>query len=159
MLGLAKTLAAILPKICLRRMKGVAVEEATSGWCPLEGCEQKFTYFMIAMFILSVLGSTGRIGNVLVALRWGEKVCPVQNFLVGYEIDQRRSWKFFTFNYHIITLMLKKRSWRIFFISPAVFSFSEVGLHPTHYISMKYFFPSQTKLNFCKFELTNKDTS
>lgn len=45
------------------------VEEATSGWCEVPGCKTSFTYFIIAMGILSILASTGRVGNVLVALR------------------------------------------------------------------------------------------
>jgi len=45
------------------------VVEAVSGWCKSDGCDTKFMYFMIAMGILSIIGSTGRVGNLLVALR------------------------------------------------------------------------------------------
>merc|ERR1711973_454595 len=48
---------------------GVEITEAASGWCKVEGCADKFKYFMIAMFLLSILASTGRVGNLLVALR------------------------------------------------------------------------------------------
>ena len=45
------------------------VDEAVSGWCEAPGCQKKFFFFIGVMMVLSVLGSTGRIGNVLVALR------------------------------------------------------------------------------------------
>lgn len=45
------------------------IMEAEGGWCPVENCDAVFKTFMLCMFILMVLGSTGRIGNVLVALR------------------------------------------------------------------------------------------
>ena len=38
------------------------------GWCPVD-CEGVYKTFTLTMFLLMVLGSTGRIGNVLVALR------------------------------------------------------------------------------------------
>jgi len=45
------------------------VEEAVSGWCKVEGCDEKFKLFMLTIFILSLVASTGRVGNLLVALR------------------------------------------------------------------------------------------
>eukprot|EP00092_Neocalanus_flemingeri_P037475 GFUD01040807.1.p1 GENE.GFUD01040807.1~~GFUD01040807.1.p1 ORF type:complete len:723 (+),score=131.38 GFUD01040807.1:150-2318(+) len=47
----------------------VPVDEATPGWCTVPGCKTNFMYWIIAMGVLSILSSTGRIGNVLVALR------------------------------------------------------------------------------------------
>ena len=52
-----------------REMFDTPVTEATSGWCEVPGCKTSFTYWIIAMAILSILASTGRVGNVLVALR------------------------------------------------------------------------------------------
>merc|ERR1719244_102261 len=52
-----------------RELQGVAVNEAVSGWCPIDGCPQKFKQFMIGIFFLSLFASTGRVGNLLVALR------------------------------------------------------------------------------------------
>lgn len=43
-------------------------DEAIGGWCPVD-CGNVFKIWGIVMFLLMVLGSTGRIGNVLVALR------------------------------------------------------------------------------------------
>jgi len=45
------------------------VTEAVHGWCEVPGCKTSFTYWIIAMGVLSILASTGRVGNVLVALR------------------------------------------------------------------------------------------
>jgi len=45
------------------------VSEAVSGWCHDEGCQDKFMQFVIAMGIMSIIGSTGRVGNLLVSLR------------------------------------------------------------------------------------------
>merc|ERR1719431_814154 len=45
------------------------VDGAESGWCEIEGCDKKFMYFMIAIGILSIVASTGRVGNLLVGLR------------------------------------------------------------------------------------------
>ncbi len=44
------------------------IAEAVKGWCPVD-CDGIFKTFMACMFVLMVLGSTGRIGSVLVALR------------------------------------------------------------------------------------------
>jgi len=52
-----------------KEMADTPVDEATSGWCEVPGCKTSFTYWIIAMAILSILASTGRVGNVLVALR------------------------------------------------------------------------------------------
>ncbi len=49
--------------------RGVPVDGAADGWCPVD-CDDVFKVFMGCMFVLMVLGSTGRIGNVLVALRY-----------------------------------------------------------------------------------------
>jgi len=43
--------------------------EATPGWCEVPGCSDQRTYFFITVGIVSILASTGRVGNVLVALR------------------------------------------------------------------------------------------
>lgn len=43
-------------------------DEVSNGWCPVD-CGSVFSTFGTVMFVLMVLGSTGRIGNVLVALR------------------------------------------------------------------------------------------
>ena len=51
------------------RLAGESVTEATEGWCEVPGCKTQFIYWMVAMAILSILGSTSRVGNVLVALR------------------------------------------------------------------------------------------
>ena len=40
-----------------------------SGWCEVPGCKTKFYYWIAAMGVLSILGCTSRVGNVLVALR------------------------------------------------------------------------------------------
>ena len=56
------------------RLLGEPVSEATEGWCEVPGCQTKFVYWAVAMGILSILGSTSRVGNVLVALRCVE-VC------------------------------------------------------------------------------------
>lgn len=44
------------------------ITEATQGWCDVD-CNSVRKTFLLCMFLLMVLGSTGRIGNVLVALR------------------------------------------------------------------------------------------
>ena len=36
------------------------VEEAVPGWCEVPGCKTQFTYFMITVGIISILGATGR---------------------------------------------------------------------------------------------------
>ena len=36
------------------------VTEAISGWCEVPGCKTKFYYWIAAMSILSILGSTSR---------------------------------------------------------------------------------------------------
>jgi len=51
------------------KWSNIPVEEATPGWCEVPGCKKSFTYWIIAMGVLSILASTGRVGNVLVALR------------------------------------------------------------------------------------------
>ena len=51
------------------KLAGEPVTEASEGWCEVPGCKTQFMYWAIAMGILSILGSTSRIGNVLVALR------------------------------------------------------------------------------------------
>ena len=51
------------------KLSDMPVDEAVSGWCEAPGCQKKFFFFIGVMMVLSVLGSTGRIGNVLVALR------------------------------------------------------------------------------------------
>ena len=43
--------------------------EAPPGWCEVPGCSDQRTYFFITVGIVSILASTGRVGNVLVALR------------------------------------------------------------------------------------------
>ena len=50
------------------KSKDTPYDEAVSGWCPVD-CGSVFKTFSIVMFLLMILGSTGRIGNVLVALR------------------------------------------------------------------------------------------
>ena len=47
----------------------IPVTEAVSGWCEVPGCQTKFYYWIGVMSLLSILGSTSRVGNVLVALR------------------------------------------------------------------------------------------
>ena len=47
---------------------GTPIDSASAGWCPVD-CDGVFKTFMLCMFVLMVLGSTGRIGNVIVALR------------------------------------------------------------------------------------------
>lgn len=51
-----------------QQIKDEPITDAFHGWCPVE-CEGVYKTFMLTMFILMVLGSTGRIGNLLVALR------------------------------------------------------------------------------------------
>ena len=51
------------------KLAGEPVTEASEGWCEVPGCKTQFVYWMVAMGILSILGSTSRVGNVLVALR------------------------------------------------------------------------------------------
>ena len=48
---------------------GDPVTEAVTGWCEVPGCKTKFYYWIAVMSVLSILGSTSRVGNVLVALR------------------------------------------------------------------------------------------
>jgi len=48
--------------------ESMGAPDATAGWCEVD-CDNVFKAFMIGMFIVMILGSTGRIGNVLVALR------------------------------------------------------------------------------------------
>ena len=48
---------------------GNPVTEAVAGWCEVPGCATNFKIFMGVAFLLSILGSTSRVGNVLVALR------------------------------------------------------------------------------------------
>ena len=48
---------------------GNSVTEAVAGWCEVPGCATNFKIFMGVVFLLSILGSTSRVGNVLVALR------------------------------------------------------------------------------------------
>lgn len=48
---------------------GNPVTEAMAGWCEVPGCATNFKIFMGIVFLLSILGSTSRVGNVLVALR------------------------------------------------------------------------------------------
>merc|ERR1712106_977185 len=55
--------------VFLSKWSNIPVEEATPGWCEVPGCKKSFTYWIIAMGVLSILASTGRVGNVLVALR------------------------------------------------------------------------------------------
>ena len=43
-------------------------DEAIGGFCPVD-CGHVFVVFSVVMFLLMILGSTGRVGNVLVALR------------------------------------------------------------------------------------------
>ncbi len=50
------------------KVAGDPITQATEGWCDVD-CGDIFRTFMITMFVLSVFGSMGRIGNVLVALR------------------------------------------------------------------------------------------
>lgn len=45
------------------------VREAEEGWCEVPGCKTSMMYYMIGLAILGTVGSTGRVGNVLVALR------------------------------------------------------------------------------------------
>jgi len=45
------------------------VSEAVPGWCEVPGCKAQASYFFITVGIVSILSSTGRVGNVLVALR------------------------------------------------------------------------------------------
>jgi len=52
-----------------RQFVGREVDEAVSGWCEVEGCDDKFKQFMLTVLILSLVASTGRVGNLLVALR------------------------------------------------------------------------------------------
>jgi len=51
------------------QMSGDPVTEAVTGWCEVPGCKTKFYYWIAVMSVLSILGSTSRVGNVLVALR------------------------------------------------------------------------------------------
>ena len=51
------------------KLAGEPVTGASEGWCEVPGCKTQFIYWVAAMTILSVLGSTSRVGNVLVALR------------------------------------------------------------------------------------------
>merc|ERR1712228_290591 len=39
------------------------------GWCEVPGCKAQRNYFFITIAVVSILASTGRGGNVLVALR------------------------------------------------------------------------------------------
>ena len=50
------------------RVEDEPISEAVAGWCDVD-CEAVFKTFKLCIFIIMVLGSTGRIGNVLVALR------------------------------------------------------------------------------------------
>jgi len=52
-----------------RRWMGVPVTEAVHGWCEVPGCKQNFYIWIAVAGVLSIIGSTGRVGNVLVALR------------------------------------------------------------------------------------------
>ena len=47
---------------------GVPISAASEGWCPVE-CDNMLRLFLITMFVLMTLASTGRIGSVLVSLR------------------------------------------------------------------------------------------
>ncbi|TRY69950.1 hypothetical protein TCAL_04473 [Tigriopus californicus] len=46
----------------------IPIDSAFKGWCPVD-CGNVFATFGITMFVVMILGSTGRIGNMLVALR------------------------------------------------------------------------------------------
>jgi len=52
-----------------RSLLGTPVTEAVSGWCEVPGCDAAFKYWIITVGIISIVASTGRVGNVLVALR------------------------------------------------------------------------------------------
>jgi len=52
-----------------QKYMGQPVDEAEPGWCKVEGCSTQFMYFMIAAGVVSIVASTGRVGNLLVALR------------------------------------------------------------------------------------------
>ena len=43
-------------------------DEATKGWCEVD-CSTEWAVFMISVGLVSILVSTGRVGNILVALR------------------------------------------------------------------------------------------
>ena len=51
-----------------KRIENQPIDEAVDGWCTVD-CQGVFKMFMLCIFVLMVLASTGRIGNVLVALR------------------------------------------------------------------------------------------
>ena len=51
-----------------KRVEDVPIKEAVDGWCHVD-CQGVFKMFMLCIFVLMILASTGRIGNVLVALR------------------------------------------------------------------------------------------
>ena len=53
----------------IQMRSGDPITEAVSGWCEVPGCKTNFYYWIAAMGVLSILGSTSRVGNVLVALR------------------------------------------------------------------------------------------
>ena len=50
------------------RSRTVPNDEAVGGWCEVD-CGSVLSKFMIVMMVLSILFSTGRVGNALVALR------------------------------------------------------------------------------------------
>jgi len=50
-------------------LAGEPVSEAVPGWCEVPGCKAQAAYFFITVGVVSILASTGRVGNVLVALR------------------------------------------------------------------------------------------
>ena len=55
--------------MCIRKLSKEPLEDAVAGWCQVEGCREKLYMFMGIGLVLGILGSTGRIGNTLVALR------------------------------------------------------------------------------------------
>ena len=49
-------------------MHDIAITEAVEGWCNVD-CETEKIAFMTLSLLVALLGATGRIGNVLIALR------------------------------------------------------------------------------------------
>ena len=71
-----------------QRLMGEPVTEATEGWCEVPGCKTKFMYWAVAMGILSILGSTSRVGNVLVALRCVEVCDKSLSFAIQVNLEK-----------------------------------------------------------------------
>ena len=106
LLSLSKPVSADVINTARASLHGSPISGASEGWCPVD-CGGVLTMFMVTMFVLMILSSTGRIGSVLVALRCVEiqdkslsmvschkqTSCPVGSFLPnGYSAQLDCVW-------------------------------------------------------------------